>query len=207
MAADICAKPRHITIEAPDWNVSGVRPDGVPEEQIFFVRKNKSTTGEASYDRQEFHTVAAIERNLQLGLAWQVRSTARRLSPPGTAIALRVPLLPGEKVLSANTNVKDNMIEVRLGANDSEFVWESELGMTDQISLTASTDATWVERWRLVASPVWNIDISPVSHRLSIPTIRSSFQSGTLGWRSLSAVDKPARGRSGRYSNYKQRPA
>ena len=153
-------KPRHISIEAPDWNVSGVRPDGVPEEQIFFVRKSKSTTGEASYDRQEFHTVAAMERNLQLGLAWQVRSIARRLSPPGTAIALRVPLLPGEKVLSANTNVKDNTIEVRLGANDSEFVWESELAMTDQISLTANTDATWVERWRLTASPVWNIDIS-----------------------------------------------
>ena len=153
-------KPRHITIDAPDWNVSGVRPDGVPEEQIFFVRKSRSTTGEARYDRQEFHTVAAIERNLQLGLAWQVRTTVRRLSPPGTAIALRVPLLPGEKVLSANTNVRDNMIEVRLGASESEFVWESELGMTDQISLTAKGDATWVERWRLVASPVWNIGIS-----------------------------------------------
>jgi hypothetical protein len=153
-------KPRHITIEAPDWNVNGVRPDGVPEEQIFFIRKSRSTTGEARYDQQEFHTVAAIERNLQLGLAWQVRTIARRLSPPGTAIALRVPLLPGEKVLSANTNVKDSMIEVRLGANDSEFVWESELAMTDQIDLTANTDATWVERWRLAASPVWNIDIS-----------------------------------------------
>ena len=153
-------KPRQITIDAPDWNVSGVGPDGVPEEQIFFVRKSRSATGEARYDRQEFHTVAAIERNLQLGLAWQVRSTARRLSPPGTAIALRVPLLPGERVLSANTNVRDDMIEVRLGANDSEFVWESELGITDQISLTAKTDATWVEQWRLVASPVWNIDIS-----------------------------------------------
>jgi hypothetical protein len=153
-------KPRQITIDAPDWNVSGVRPDAVPEEQIFFVRKSRSTTGEARYDRQEFHTVAAIERNLRLGLTWQVRSTAKRISPLGTAIALRVPLLPGEKVLSANTNVRDNMMEVRLGANDSEFAWESELAMSDQISLTANTHATWVERWRLVASPVWNIDIS-----------------------------------------------
>ena len=69
------------------------------------------------------------------------------------------------------------MIEVRLGANDSEFVWESELAMTDQISLTASTDATWVERWRLLPRP-FGTSTSPVSHRLSIPTIRSSFQSG-----------------------------
>ena len=153
-------KPRRLTIEAPDWNVSGVRADGVPEEEIFFVRKTKSTAGQASYDRQEFHTVAVIERNLQLGLAWQVRTTTRRLSPLGTALVLRVPLLLGEKVLSANANVSDNMIEVRLGANDSEFVWESELARTNQISLSAKADATWVERWRLIASPVWNIEIS-----------------------------------------------
>ena len=153
-------KPHQITVNAPGWNVSGVQPDGVPEEQIFFVRESRSTTAEAKYDRQEFQTVVLIERNLQLGLAWQVRTTARRLSPPGAAIALRVPLLSGENVLSANTSVKDNTIEVRLAANDSEFVWESELTMTDQISLTAKNDASWVERWRLVASPVWNIDIS-----------------------------------------------
>ncbi len=153
-------KPRQITVDAPDWNVSGIRPDGVPEEQIFFVRKSKSAAGKASYDRQQFQTVAAIERNLQLGLAWQVHTKVSRLSPLGTAIALRVPLLPGERVLSANANVKDNLIEVRLGANDSEFVWNSELAITDKISLAANADATWVERWRLMASPVWNIDIS-----------------------------------------------
>ena len=153
-------KPHRVTIEAPGWTFSGVRPDGVPEQQVFFARKQKSTAGEASYDLQDFQTVAAIDRNLELGLAWQVRTTVSRLSPAGKAIALRVPLLPGENVLSSNAVVREGFIEVRLGANESEYTWESELPVVDRIKLTTTAGDSWVERWRLVASPVWNLNIS-----------------------------------------------
>ena len=153
-------KPHHATVEAPGWTVSGLRPDGVPEQQIFFVRKDRSTAGEASYDRQEFQTIAAIERDLQLGLVWQVQTTVTRLSPPGKAIALRIPLLPGEKVLTAGTIVVDGAIEVRLGAHDSEFVWVSELPITEKVDLSTKAGDSWVERWRLIVSPVWNLGIS-----------------------------------------------
>ena len=153
-------KPHRVTIDAPGWNFSGVRPDGVPEQQVFFARKQKSTAGEASYDRQDFQTVAAIDRNLELGLVWQVRSRVTRLSPAGQAIALRIPLLSGENVLSSNTVAKEGFIEVRLGANDSEFAWESELPVVDRIKLSTNVDDSWVERWHLIASPVWNLAIS-----------------------------------------------
>jgi TonB family protein len=153
-------KPRHVTIEAPEWTVSGVRSDGVPEQQIFFVRKDKSTAGQASYERQEFQTVAAVERNLQLGLVWQVQTTVSRLSPDGRAIAIRVPLLAGEKVLSANAVVRDGLVEVRLGANDGEFSWESELPVTSKIELKTKAGDPWVERWHVLVSPVWNLAIS-----------------------------------------------
>ena len=153
-------KPHRVTIEAPGWTFSGVRPDGVPEQQIFFARKQKSTAGEASYDRQDFQTVAAIDRSLELGLVWQVRSRVTRLSPAGQAIALRIPLLSGENVLSSNAVVREGFIEVRLGANDSEFTWESELPVADRIKLTTNVDDSWVERWHLIASPVWNLTIS-----------------------------------------------
>jgi len=38
-------KPHRVTIEAPGWTVSGIRPDGVPEQQVFFARKEKSHWG------------------------------------------------------------------------------------------------------------------------------------------------------------------
>ena len=153
-------KPHRVTIEAPGWTYSGVRPDGVPEQQVFFAREQKSTAGQASYDRQDLRSVAAIDRSLELGLVWQVRSKVTRLSPAGQAISLRIPLISGENVLSSNTVVREGFIEVRLGANDSEFAWESELPVRDRIKLATNANDSWVERWHLIASPVWNLTIS-----------------------------------------------
>ncbi len=153
-------KPRRVAIEAPDWTFTGVRPDGVPEQQIFFARKQKAAAGAASYDRQDLQTAAAIDRHLELGLLWQVRTTVTRLSPPGKAIALRVPLLPGENVLSSNAVVKEGFIELRLSAQEQTFTWESGLAVTEHIHLATRADDAWVERWHLVASPVWNVAIS-----------------------------------------------
>jgi len=155
-------KPRHVVIDAPGWTFSGVRPDGIPEQQVFFTQKQKSTGIASSYgyDRQELHTIATVDRHLELGLVWQVHNEVTRLSPANRAISIRVPLLPGEKVLTANITPVDGCIDVRLGANEGSFTWDSELPVTDHLNLATKADDTWVERWYLVASPVWNVTIS-----------------------------------------------
>ncbi len=153
-------KPRHVTIDAAGWTVSGLRPDGVPEQQIFFALKQKSGGGEASYERQELQTVASVDRSLELGLVWQTHNTVTRLSPLGKAVSLRIPLLPGENVLSANAVVKDGFIEARLGAHEQTFSWQSELSPSDQIKLATRADDAWVETWHLIASPIWNVTIA-----------------------------------------------
>src|SRR5207248_9222184 len=73
-------KPRQVKIAAPSWTFSGVRPDGVPEAQVFFALKQKAAAGAASYDQQSVQTIAVIDRSLELGLIWQVRTTVTRLS-------------------------------------------------------------------------------------------------------------------------------
>ncbi len=153
-------KPHHVSIQAPDWTFSGVRPDGVPEQQIFFALKQKSTAGQASYDRQDYQSVALVDRSLELGLVWQVHTTVTRLSSTDKSVALRIPLLPGENVLSSNAVIKDGMIEVRLGARDSSFSWDSELTTAPSLKLTTQSSDTWVEHWQLVVSPIWNVAIS-----------------------------------------------
>lgn len=152
-------KPRRVTIDAAGWTVSGVRPDGVPEQQIFFALKQKSAAGEASYERPDLQTAAAVDRHLELGLVWQIHNTVTRLSPQGKAVGLRIPLLPGENVLSANAVVKDGFIEARLGAHEQVFAWESELSVSEHIKLATRADDSWIEVWHLVASPIWNVTI------------------------------------------------
>jgi hypothetical protein len=153
-------KPRRVEIQAPGWNVSGVRPDGVPEQQVFFSLQQRASGGEAAYDSQELITVALVERRIELGLVWQVHTTVTRLSPTGRAISLKVPLLQGENVLTPNAVVEISRIEVRLGANENSTSWRSELPVSASLDLKAGADDVWVESWRVVVSPVWNLAYS-----------------------------------------------
>ncbi len=163
-------KPRQVTVEAPEWNFTGIRPNGVPEHQIFFSLKQRGAASEASYDRQDLQNLLRVERRIELGLVWQVRTTVSRITPSGRAISATIPLLAGENVLTANANVDGDSIQVRLGSNDASFVWESELAVTPSLALRTRASDSWVEQWTLVVSPVWNIGIEGLA-----PT----FQPGT----------------------------
>ncbi|MFO1461729.1 MAG: hypothetical protein U1G08_20290 [Verrucomicrobiota bacterium] len=153
-------RPHRMVVEVPGWTVSGLRPDGVPEAQVFFTPEEKSSALQATYERQDLQGVVQVQRELELGLLWQVRTVVHRLSAPGKAIALRLPLIPGENVVSGNVVIRDGMIEVRLGAQESDFSWEGSFSTTNSLVLKSRTNDLWVERWQLVASPVWNVSLS-----------------------------------------------
>ncbi len=155
-------KPRRVAVDAPGWTVSGIRPDGTPEAQVFLALQQKAAAGaEAGYDRQELASVVVVDRHLELGLIWQVRTTVSRLSPAGRALSLRLPLLPGESVLTPNLTTPDGAaVEVQLGAGETAFTWESGLTVAPRLALATRAEDTWVERWHLVASPVWNVALA-----------------------------------------------
>ena len=171
-------RPRRVAITAPDWTFSGVRPDGVPDAQVFFSPRQRSALSEATYERQELQPIVSVNRRLELGLVWQVRTVVTRLSPPGKAVSVRVPLLPDENVYSPGAVVMDGQIEVRLGAQETSFQWEGGLTPTNRLSMVTRGDDTWVERWELVASPVWNIALNGLA-----PLFESSSMELVPVWR------------------------
>ena len=137
-----------------------MRPNGVPEGQVLLARREQRTEGAATYDQKNFRAIAVVDRRLEIGLLWKVHTTVTRLSAPGKAVSLRVPLLSGESVLTSNVVVDNGAIEVNLGANQPSFAWESEIKSTEEIQLDAAQTEQWVEAWRLVTSPVWNVTFS-----------------------------------------------
>ncbi len=150
-------KPRHVTIEAPGWTVTGVKPNGLPEDQVFFVEQNRAASTEAAYDRRAFNPVVLIDRQLEFGLVWQVRTTVRRLSPSGSAVSLSLPLLPGERLLTGGLTIENGRLQLRLGAQQDDLTWQSELTPANSLALTAEPAENWVEAWSLIASPIWNV--------------------------------------------------
>jgi hypothetical protein len=149
--------PRQLTVEAPDWNVTGLGEDGRPEDQMFFVRKEKTNDGIASYDQRNFRSVVVVDRVLEIGLVWKIHNTVTRLSAPGKAISLQIPLLAGERVLSSNLTIANGVVGVNLGADAMGFQWESDLGQQEEMLLEAKPSAQVVERWSLITSPMWNV--------------------------------------------------
>lgn len=150
-------KPRRVAIDAPDWNVDGLREDGIPEQQVLFSRIQQELTDVAAYDRQDFAAIVVVDRYLETGLAWQLRTEVTRLSSSPKAVSLAVPLISGENVLSANMQVNDGLIQMTLAAGQEKFVWQSEIPISGEINLRASDTEQWIERWHLVTSPVWNM--------------------------------------------------
>ena len=155
--------PRHVSIDASGWTYTGVRPNGVPEQQVFFVRERQVEAGEASYDRKDFNVILAVDRNVEAGLKWQIHNEVTRLSAATSAVSIRLPLLQNERVLTSNVVVEDQSIEVNLSVGQESFAWESELPIGEDIQLTAADTDQWVDRWRLVASPVWNVSTDGLS--------------------------------------------
>lgn len=157
-------KPRRVSVAAEGWTVSGLRPDGTSEDQVLFTRiRREEAAVAAAYDRPDTKHALVVERQIELGLVWRVTTTVRRLLPSGRAAALRVPLLTGEKVVSQGRTVEGGAIEVRLAPNEEEASWEGELSPVNDLTLSTREGDIWIEQWRLVASPVWNVTFAGVA--------------------------------------------
>ncbi|MCK5878853.1 MAG: hypothetical protein KAH24_03680, partial [Holophagae bacterium] len=153
-------KPHYLTVQAPGWTVTGIGKNNVPEKQIFFSRKARKT----GHSGDDFGLIAteplvSVRRFLELGMNWRVQTTVYRLSAKEKAIALQVPLLKGEQVLSVDdSRIKDGKMAVSLSANQSSFTWESRLPITPALRLIAADSNRWVEIWGVTASPVWHVE-------------------------------------------------
>jgi hypothetical protein len=155
--------PRHLTVEAPQWTWTGVSPEGKPENQIIFVRKEQRVEGQASYDQKNFRSVFLVERRLEIGLVWKVDTTLKRLSQPGKAVSISVPMLSNEQIITPGVANQDGNIEVNFSAEQMTFQWQSELPISPSIQLIAksvsngSVSNNLVERWLVETSPVWSM--------------------------------------------------
>lgn len=171
-------KPRRVTVSAPDWNVAGIGQNGVPNQQLLFTRKQRATEGKAAYDQKEFAPIIAVDRYLEVGLEWQVRTEVTRLSAETKAVSLQVPLLANENVLTSNARIQNGSIDVSLGAGQPRFVWTSQLPVGEEIELHSRPADNWIERWHLVTSPVWNMTQTGLA-----PVFEASQQNMIPVWR------------------------
>ena len=163
--------PQRATASASGWTVDGLRPDGSSESQLIFTRlaSQTSQTGTEALEARSLPAFFAVERTLRLGLDWRVETRIRRLTPPGAAAALQVPVLAEEAVTTPDIRVAAGMVTANFTADQTEFAWESVLTRRASVTLTAPSTSEWMETWRADISPIWHAELAgiPVIHHQS----------------------------------------
>ncbi|QXP85159.1 hypothetical protein [Methylococcus sp. Mc7] len=156
-------RPYRVDVDGAGWEIIGVDPDGRPEPQIQLVRKGGGASPEPRLDNSHLPVFLTVERTLRLGLAWRVVTRVTRLSPADAPVALTIPLLPGEAVISPGIPAEKGSVRIHLPPNVLDVSWESTLDRTGSLELRAPHTGDWTEIWRLDASPVWHIETSGIA--------------------------------------------
>ncbi|MGR9036984.1 MAG: hypothetical protein ACU83O_10420 [Gammaproteobacteria bacterium] len=164
-------RPSRVVVESTEWEILGVRENGLADNQLQFSRRRQTPESgkQPVLASGVLPSFFRIERTLMLGLDWRATTRVIRASPAKTPVLLNVPLLPGESVVSPGIHVRDNQVEVDMGAGQALTQWQSTLAKSGLIEMKAAGSDQWAEVWRIDVSPIWHIETSgiPMIHQNS----------------------------------------
>lgn len=159
--------PKYVEWVGTGWSVEGIRKNNTPSRQLQLVRsqpkqtthKSQSSTSSSS---NYLPPLLSVERTLHLGLDWFVNTRVTRLSPIGSPLSMKIPLLTGESILSNAHPVKEGKVLISMSSNERQITWRSQLPTANTLSLKAMQERGIVEAWKLDISPIWHVVINGI---------------------------------------------
>lgn len=159
-------KPQYITQTSQQWSVEGLKKDGTSENQLHFTRINTAPPKESELPTLSPSSLPAfirVERTLQLGLDWHISTRVIRISKEASAVTLKIPLISGESISSADIRSETGYALVHMTANQQFVEWQSLLEKSAQITLQAPETEQWSEIWKADISPIWHIQSAGIA--------------------------------------------
>lgn len=124
------------------------------------MTRRVTANAEKTSTPQRFAPFVRIHRRVLMNLDWTVSTTVERLAPEEGAFTLRLPLLPGEAVLTPGLEVRDAGVLVSMPSGERFARWESSLNQLDKLQWIAAQNQPWVEQWDVIVSPMWHTEFS-----------------------------------------------
>jgi hypothetical protein len=161
IALEFPTVPRRIAVRAEGWDAAGISGGRLLNSSLQLTRRTTAGAPERMAASQRFAPFVRIHRRAYLGLDWTVTTTVERLAPVEGAFTLRLPLLPGESVLTPGLQVGDAGVLVSMPSGEGSVTWESALERVDRLHwVAAANDQPWVEQWEVVVSPTWHAEFA-----------------------------------------------
>ena len=175
LALEFPTVPRRVVVRADGWDASGINEGRLLNSSLQLTRRVTAGATERMAASQRFAPFVRIHRRVFMGLDWTVTTTVERLAPDEGAFTLRLPLLPGESVLTPGLQVGDEGVLVSMPSGESSVGWDSALERVDRLQwVAAASEKPWVEQWEVVVSPTWHAEFA------GTPAVLPSENSGGL---------------------------
>jgi hypothetical protein len=150
--------PARIEFSGRGWEGGGTRDGRLLTDTLDLVRvRGEGEAAPTSGVVQQFPPFVRVQRQLALGIDWEIETSVQRIAPDQAAFSVALPLMAGERVLSSELKVKDGRITVPMQAGEWTTAWQSQLDPAERIELTASGLTGHAEVWTVQASPMWNL--------------------------------------------------
>lgn len=146
--------PGRVELGVNDWRVEGY-VEGRTDRQLQLTRQRLDAA--TPLQSGVMPPFVQVERDIVLDVDWQVNTRVRRLSQADSAAVVEIPLLPGERITTPGIQVREGRVLVNLPPEHAETGWSATLSRADELSLQATDNESFVEIWRLRASPLWHV--------------------------------------------------
>ena len=157
--------PRTVRVSAVGWDVAGVTEGRMLSSAIELTRQRSAGAGSkqglALERGAEFPAFVRVTRDFSLDLDWSVATTVQRLAPERASIAVEVPLVAGESVLTPGIEVRGGKtVLAGIPAGAGATGWQSGLARSDALQLAMPAAVARVEVWTFSINPQWHAEFN-----------------------------------------------
>ncbi len=157
--------PNRVDIQTTGWTDFGLSEDGSLAGTLQFIKDKSDEESDEDAGLTGDSDIAPffrLSRLLTLDYSWTVANNIQLLSPAGQAVQLRVPLLEGEAVTSANVRIEDGHAIINIAPGTTEVSWLSILAQAPDIRLQAAQNGLWAEDWSVISNNTWDLTFSGI---------------------------------------------
>jgi hypothetical protein len=172
-------RPQRVFFSGDGWVISGVDKDGFLESETIHlinvsalpldkgapdpeaVEPEPKEGSEAAPDiapEMGLKPFFKVNRVLALGLEWRVITTINLDEPMKYPVALRLPLIPGEKPISSKYQIQKGQILIDFPPSQTSAAFESTLTVGQESLVLTAGQGPYNETWFLDASTLWRVE-------------------------------------------------
>lgn len=153
-------KPKQVKILTTDaWEVIGSQAHILTGNTLEFLGSNinkKTIDDKQTSTRYSTQPFVKVTRELVIDQLWTVRTIIERVAPSSGSINIRIPMLSGENITTADVIAENKQVEVTIPAGEKFYMWNSTITRQQVLSLHAKPEQSIIEQWQVIVSPSWH---------------------------------------------------